>query len=416
MRHSCAVLLAGILSTTAAARAAVPASTPDAFASSANAFALELYPQVAGENAGGNLFFSPYSIDTALLMAAAGAKGNTAAEFASTLHTGSGAETATAAAALMKQLSPPGDLSKRPFSLTVANALWVDQHFPILPTYTASLQKTFGVTDAFPLDFAGKPEEGRKTINTWIEDHTNKKITDLIPAGALTGDTRVVLTNAIYFKASWQTPFEASATQKQSFHAAGGKEVSVPLMRLQHTFGYHETAEMQVASLPYKTSDRGASDLEMVIVLPRKADGLAAVEKQLTPKNVEAWTGALEPHLLNVQLPRFKTTSTLPLNKPLAAIGLRDAFTEKADFSGISSGRSPDQKLRISDVLHKAYVAVDEQGTEAAAATAIMMRTLAMPVGGPTEFRADHPFLFLIEHRPSHMILFVGRVNDPSKE
>lgn len=401
---------------TAGVRAAAPggaASGVEAFGKSANAFALELYPKVAGRDAQANLFFSPYSVDTALLMAAAGAKGKTAEEFASTLHVKGDAS--AGAAALMGQLNGKGEGGARAFSLTVANGLWVDQHFPILPGYTAALQKTFGAADAFPVDFAGNAEGARKTINTWVEEHTNKKITDLVGAGALKADTRVVLTNAIYFKASWQTPFEVSGTEKQPFHAARGKEVSVPLMHLQHSFGYQETEGAQVVVLPYTTGARGGSDLEMVVVLPRKVDGLAGIEKELTPENVEKWSSGGRSALLNVHLPRFKTTSTLELNKPLGELGLREAFTRDADFSGISAGGG-EQRLHISDVLHKAYVSVDEQGTEAAAATAVMMSPMAMPVDEPVEFRADHPFLFVIRHRPSGAILFVGRVNDPSKE
>jgi serpin B len=339
--------------------------------------------------------------------------GETAGAFAKVRHRGADGE--AGAAAVMKRLNPAGKGTERPFSLTVANALWVHEHFPVLPTYRAALEKTFGVADAFPVDFAGKPEAARGSINGWVEEQTHKKIRDLVPAGGITPQTKVVLTNAIYFKASWMTDFPVSGTQDAPFHAAGGKNVTVPLMHLRHSFAYQETDDAQVVSLPYKTGERGESDLEMVVVLPKKADGLAAVEKGMTPKGVAGWAAGGKFALVNLSLPRFKTTSTLGLKKPLEALGLGDAFTEKADFSGIAAARSADEKLRISDVLHKAYVSVDEHGTEAAAATAVMMGTMAMPVAEPVEMRVDHPFLFLIEEKGSGVVLFVGRVGDPTK-
>jgi serpin B len=240
-----------------------------------------------------------------------------------------------------------------------------------------------------------------------VESKTQQKIKELIPQGVLTVLTRLVLANAIYFKGDWAVQFDGKATAKAPFHVAPGETVEAPLMSQKNQFGYAELGELQVLALNYK-----GKALSMVVLLPKKPDGLAALETSLTPANLEKWTRNLPAREVQVFLPKFKMTSQFRLNEKLRALGMTDAFDEsKADFSGLD-GRK--QYLFITAVLHKAFVEVNEEGTEAAAATAVVIGLRSAPAR-PLVFRADHPFLFLIRDNRTGSILFLGRVVDPAK-
>ena len=367
------------------------------------AFACDLYGKLKGQE--GNLFLSPYSISTALAMTYGGAGGDTGAQMAKTLHFDLAKEGLHPAfAALENGLA--GVQKKGKIKLAVANSLWPQKGYAFLPEYLDLCKKNYG-TVITPLDYLKAAESARKTINAWVEDKTSKKITDLIGPGVLGAMTRMVLVNAIYFKGDWASQFKTEATQKHPFHISAGKTVDVALMHQRHEFAYSENDDMQVLELPY-----AGIDLSMIVLLPRKTDGIADLEAKLSTQNLTAWTGRLGFPKVDVFLPKFKMTSQFSLNDKLAALGMTDAFSSKADFSGMNGKRD----LYISAVIHKAFVEVNEEGTEAAAATAVAISCKSERIEPPSVvFRADHPFLFLIRDNHTGSILFLGRITDPTK-
>lgn len=367
------------------------------------AFALDLYARLAKEE--GNLFFSPYSISTALAMTYAGARGDTATQMSDVLRFPHGGDALHGA---FKQLGQQLESAQKrgKIALRVANALWPHEGYPFLKEYMAQVKRFYGVEIAH-VNYAGAREAARKRINTWAEKMTEGKIKDLIPQGVLTPLTRLVLTNAIYFKGDWKHPFKKAATQKAPFKMTNGKAKQVQLMHQQEQFRYAERDGVQVLELPY---DEG--QLSMIVVLPKAIDGLADLEEELSREQLTEWTGLMRKRKVRVFLPRFEMTSQFSLNRVLIDMGMRAAFEagERADFSGMDGTR----KLYIQAVLHKAFVAVDEKGTEAAAATAVVsgMRSAARPRPVPV-FRADHPFLFYIRESGTGSILFMGRMTEP---
>ncbi|MBA2227770.1 serpin family protein [Thermogemmata fonticola] len=369
-------------------------------------FAFNLYAQLVAKDPKGNHFLSPFSISTALAMAAAGARGETQAEMIRTLHLPDQAYAAFGA--LLRDLNG-GDPAKRGFTLSTANALWAQQGYPWRAEYKKLLQQDFRA-GLFDVDFISEPEQARNTINKWVENETREKIKDLIPPRAITPLTRAVLTNAIYFKGDWLSQFDKKKTQEQPFTRLDGSQVKVPLMYQSNPKDclYAETPDLQVLDLPYV-----GKRLSMTILLPRKHDGLPDLEKQLSAEKLTQILGALRPAgKVEVFLPHFRLEMQQPylLNEPLKALGIKKAFTTKeADFSGMHSGP---EKLFISHVLHKAFVEVNEEGTEAAAATAIVF-ALSATRPTPKIFRADRPFLFLIRDQQTGSILFLGRLVDP---
>ena len=373
-----------------------------------NDFAMDLYAQLA-PGSKGNLFFSPASIHTALAMASGGAGGTTGTQMSQTLHLADAApETHQALGLLTRKLnSPPRDLRQNPmYELTMINALWGDKNYTFEPEFTALMKEQYGA-GMRSVDFR-LAEPVRKRINDWAAMATRRKILDLIPQGMITARTRLVLTNAIYFKSNWAHPFKKPATAAGEFRATDGKAVDAQMMNQQYRFSYTEMADFQLLRLPY---NRWA--LSMLIILPRKDGDLGRVEKQLTTKNLSAWLGKLRTCDVKVTLPRFTFASQFKLTDTLKAMGMTEAFSMGADFSGMSKTKKKD--LYISDVVHKAFVTLDEEGTEAAAATAVMMKVKsALRPMTPKVFKADHPFIFIIRHRETGSILFMGRVADPT--
>ena len=375
-------------------------------------FAFDLYAKLKEdpkvEEAGGNLFFSPYSISTALAMTWAGARGQTEKEMAKVLHFSlAQAKLHPAFAALEKQLN--ADEEERGYELSIANALWGQKGYGFLKDFMRLTKKNYGAGFK-EVDFAnpGQREEARKRINKWVEKKTKKKIKDLIQPGIFNNLTRLVLTNAIYFKGDWAIEFDKDKTIDATFTISADKLVTVPMMHHEDRFKYAETPDLQILELPYKKQE-----LSMIIFLPAKIDGLAELEKSLTFKNINEWLGKLRKRKVIVLLPRFKmTTGPLELKDILKSMGMKDAFSLPpiADFSGMTGKKD----LFISNVLHKAFVAVDEKGTEAAAATAVVM--MKGGIDYQPVFRADHPFVFLIKDNRSGSILFVGRVVNPATQ
>jgi serpin B len=363
------------------------------------AFALGLYGWLAGRE--GNLFFSPHSISTALAMTYGGARGETEKQMARVLHFPADQQSLHAAfSALNGRLNAIENEGH--VKLSVANSLWIDKEFDILKEYL-ELTGTYYQAALHAVDFRRAFEAVRKRINAWIEEQTHDKIKNMIPPGLLDASTRIVLANAIYFKGDWACPFVKHRTKEAPFHTASGQSAEIPMMEGTEKFRYGETASLQLLEMPY-----AGEDLSMLVLLPKTRDGLAALEKDLTPSNLTAWTEPLVKKKVQVIFPRFRMTSQFKLNDALSAMGMPDAFGGGADFSGMSPG----EQIFISAVIHKAFVEVNEEGTEAAAATAVVMPASARPEPPPV-FRADHPFIFMIRENASGSILFLGRMVNP---
>jgi serpin B len=370
-----------------------------------NAFAIDLYSKLNSDP--GNLFFSPASVTSAFAMAYAGARGATATEMASTLHFALPPDRLhPAMGALLTQLNGPHEN----YELHLANALWAEKTQHFLPDYTSLVKRDYGAGFQ-PVDFHANPEAARALINNWVAQQTKQKILNLVPAGSVTPLTRLILTNAIYFKAAWASQFSKSQTQNEDFHLSPTKSVKTDLMHQSKGGAYFRGPAFQALELPYLRND-----LSMIVLLPDDPDGLPALEKSLTAASLNTWINSLSyEERIIVTFPRFKITRQFELSSTFESLGMKQAFESGiADFSGITG----DKSFSISAAIHKAYIDVDEEGTEAAAATAVMMVGAAMrpaPPPPPIVFRADHPFLFLIRDNQSGAVLFLGRLIDPTK-
>ncbi len=373
---------------------------------SINAFAEALYSQLQGQAGGsGNLFLSPLSISTALAMTYAGARGETATQMAAALHYNLDANTlAGDFASLLADLNSAG---QGKYALSVADALWGQQGFSFLTPFLNLLQADYG-GGLHQVDFINDTEAARQIINNWVAQQTNDKIQNLIPQGAIDQYTRLVLTNAIYFKGQWATAFDANLTQNAAFTLGSGEQVQVPTMHALNSYRYMQSDGYQVLELPYQ-----GNRLVMDVLLPSAGSGPSALDISQLPADLNGWLQGLSSQQVDVSLPKFQMTTQFNLNQELEALGMTDAFNSSAaDFSGISSN-----PLYISSVIHKAFIDVDETGTEAAAATAVICRVaccVASFAPPPIVFNADHPFLFLIRDTQSGSVLFMGQVADPS--
>lgn len=363
-----------------------------------NEFAFDLYAKLASEQKGKNLFFSPYSVSTALAMTYAGARGDTEKEMAKTLRFSLGQEKLHPAFRELRA-DLDGGGKKRRYELVTANALWGHKGHKFLPAFLKTMKDDYdgGLRE---VDFVKGTEQARKTINGWVEKQTKDRVKELLPEGVLDENTRLVLTNAIYFKAGWQNPFKKRSTSKADFHVTTDKKVSVMMMNHDANFPHYRDKGFQVLELPYLDDQ-----LSMVVLLPNAADGLAEFEKTLTVDEVNGWLAKMKKTRVMVSLPRFEVSSEFALNEVLKKMGMRKAFTKEANFSGIDGK----EDLFVQAVMHKAFVKVDEEGTEAAGATSVVIGLLSLP----PQFKADHPFVFLIRHKASGSILFLGRVVEP---
>ena len=368
-------------------------------------FALALYGVLFDK--GTNLFYSPYSISEALAMTYAGARGTTEQEMAQALHFTLPQERLHAAfSALDQALASRGaNVAKEQgerFSLHVANALWGQQGYPFQPAFLDVLAQNYGAGLRL-LDFKGAPEPARQTINRWVEEQTAEKIKDLLPEGSIDALTRLVLTNAIYFNAGWLHPFEVSATQDGTFHLLDGSTVTVPMMHESESLGYGQGQGWQAVELPYV-----GGELSMVILLPDEGQ-FEAFARGLDAAKLGDALSAIGPAQVALRMPRFKFEAGTRLKDALSKLGMAQAFSRDADLSAMTG--QPD--LYIDNVYHKAFVAVDEKGTEAAAATAVVMELKAMPAQ-PKEVTVDRPFIFLIRDVETGAILFLGHVVNPA--
>jgi len=391
---------------TPTAKAPTTAELAD-FAASNNAFALGLYAKVRSQQ--GNLAMSPFSISSALMLALAGARGETADQMRHVLHLPStGDRPFEIAGSLIASYGDPANA----VTLRVANRLFGEKSYAFEAPYLAKVRADFGAP-LEPLDFKSNPEESRGRINAWVSHETEGRNKDLIPPGAVGPMTRLVLTNAIYFLGDWAIPFEKSATHDAPFSVTKDQQKPVPTMYGHAGFRFAGASGAKLLEMPYKN---GA--LAMTLVLPDAVDGLDALEAGLTPAVLDQWTKALTSTEVKVALPKFEINPPGPMaiGKLLAGMGMPDAFdAAKADFTAIANPATPADRLSLDSVFHKAFVRVDEKGTEAAAATAVVMRAAGARLEPKVvEFRADHPFLFLLRDTRSGAILFMGRVNDPS--
>jgi len=368
-------------------------------------FAFDLYQALAAED--GNLFYSPYSISVALAMTYAGARGETEEQMADTLRF-----------LLPQQDLHPAfneldiELDRRgegaagkdggEFRLNIVNAIWGQQDYSFLPEFLDVLAENYGAGLRL-LDYINQPEESRIVINDWVSDETEGRIEDLIPEGAIDSLTRLVLTNAVYFNAAWMYPFDEDATRGGPFYLLDGGEIRVPMMTQTESLGYAEGDGYQALELPY---DGG--ELSMVVLLP-DSGSFAEFEKSLDVGLVNGVIGDLVFQKVALTMPKFEFDSSFGLVDTLAGMGMPIAFSTAADFSGMTGNR----ELFIGDVVHKAFVSVDEAGTEAAAATAVIMELTAAPQP-PLEVTVDRPFIFFIRDIETGTVLFAGRVMDPS--
>jgi len=368
------------------------------------AFALDLYAQLIQDEKG-NLFFSPASISTALAMTYAGAFDQTETVMARTMHFDlPQARLHPAFAQLMARLQKQPEKSE----LSIANRLWGEQSWKFLPAFLAVTRDSYGA-ELKTLDFKGDQEGSRKIINAWVEEHTHGRIRNLLLRPNVKPDTRLILTNAVYFKAPWQAPFEKEATQPAPFWLASGEQRETPMMRQVGYAGYGEAGGVKVLEKGYE-----GGTLSMVILLPKERDGLAKLEAKLDATFLDRLIASTQGQKVDIALPKFKFEQRAQLAATFAKMGMGLAFSDKADFSGMTGGRD----LKIDDVIHKAFIAVYEEGTEAAAATAVIMAeiTSAGPRPEPKRFHADHPFLFLIRDRATGTILFMGRLTEPANQ
>lgn len=369
-------------------------------------FAIDLYGKLKEEKPGRNLFFSPTSISTALAMTYEGARGNTALQMAATLHfTLPPSDLHAAFNRLMHLLMVNRDaVPDSPVRLALANSLWPQENHRFLTLFIDTIKKYYE-TPVFFVNYSTETEKARQKINAWVEEKTENKIIELIQPGILSPLTCLVLVNAIYFKADWQFQFDANRTTDMPFYLSPGPTVSIPMMNIQNRFKYADFDTLQVLELPYANEQ-----FSMQILLPKDKNNLPALEDQLTPLQLEKWTGNLSHEKVQVWLPKIKLNSTFGLENTLPGMGMKDAFDgSKADFSGMDGKKD----LFISAVIHQAYIDVNEKGTEAAAATAVVMRKAGPVASPPIEFRADHPFIFLIRDQQTRSILFMGRVMNP---
>jgi len=385
--------------------AAVSQDDMSALVGGNNEFAFSLYQKLKDEP--GNLFYSPFSISLALAMTYAGARGDTATQMADTLRYMLPQERLHPAFnSLDRELASRGQGAKgkddKGFRLNIVNALWGQKGYSFLPDYLDLIALNYGAGLRL-MDFITAPDESRKAINKWVADQTEQRIKDLIPAGVIDAMTRLVLTNAIYFNAAWASSFDKAATQPGTFHLMDGKDIEIPMMNQTKGLNYLTGEGFEAVELPYD-----GHELSMLIIVPERGN-FTNFEKGLTSERVDTIIRGLAMKQVALSLPSFKYESKFSLASTLAGMGMPLAFSDGADFSGMTGNRD----LCIGDVIHQAFVQVDESGTEAAAATAAVMQLTATPAP-PLTVTVDRPFIFLIRDIKTGSVIFVGRVTNPA--
>jgi serpin B len=359
-----------------------------------NKFAFDFYKEIKGEE--GNLFYSPYSISSALAMTYEGAGGMTKEEMKEVFYFPEQEQMRNGYASAYNTINK----KNKNYSLSTANALWAERTYAFSQDYFSNVEKYYGgrVTN---MDFLTNSEQSRQTINYWVEEQTNNKIKNLLPVGSIDSSTSLVLTNAIYFKGSWKTEFKEENTRQEDFTSEQGT-VKADMMHQKNDFNYAQLSGLKLLEMDY------TQDLSMLIILPDK--GLDTID--LTENHLNSWKSNMQQKEVEVYIPKFKFETQYDIGQNLADMGMPTAFAAgQADFSGMTGSND----LYISKVVHKAFVEVNEQGTEAAAATGVV---IGVTSAGPDEtavFRADHPFIFIIQEKDTGNILFLGRIENPSE-
>jgi len=379
-------------------------STPEGIAevvNTNNQFAIDMYQQINGQpdQADKNVFFSPYSLSTAVAMLYVAAEGETKAQIQKTFHYPVSAILNPNSAALYNQFNKPNP----DYKLATVNDLWMQQGLTLNKSYADTVQRYYS-GQVTALDFEGSPDPARQTINKKIADKTNQLIPELLPKGSIKSDTAVVLTNAVYFKGDWTLPFTAERTSAEPFYSAIGRASTVQMMQQQSYFDYYEDKHIQVVQLPYK-----GDDLSMLVVLPKLNHKLAMQQlaKSLSATKIKQWRSGLVRQEVDLQLPKFKLDARYQMKTLLADMGMPKAFNNGAEFNLYADGTP----IKLDEVYHQAVVTVDEKGTEAAAAAGAVGMYVGMSY--PVEFKADHPFMFVIKDNKTDAILFLGQVNKP---
>ncbi|WLW65173.1 serpin family protein [Psychrobacter sp. van23A] len=366
-----------------------------------NQFAFDMYQQINGQpdQADKNVFFSPYSLSTAMAMLYAAAEGETKAQIQKTFHYPAPAILNPNSAALYNQFNKPNP----DYKLATVNDLWMQQGLTPTKSYIDTVQRYYS-GQVTALDFEGSPDSARQTINKKIVEKTKQMIPELLPKGSIKSDTAVVLTNAVYFKGDWTLPFTAERTSAQPFYNAIGRASTVQMMQQQSYFSYYEDKHIQVVQLPYK-----GDDLSMLVVLPKFNHKLAMQQltKSLSATKIKQWRSGLVRQEVDLQLPKFKLDARYQMKTLLADMGMPKAFNNGAEFNLYADGTP----IKLDEVYHQAVVTVDEKGTEAAAAAGAVGMYVGMSY--PVEFKADHPFMFMIKDNKTDAILFLGQVNKP---
>jgi len=369
-----------------------------------NHFALEMFRELAKDDE--NVFFSAWSLNAALSMTYEGARGETAKEIESVLHL---AENDSARRLSFSEMNERISADNPDYTFALASSLWADRALPILPEYS-ELVENFYRARASNVDFKGAPENARQTINSWVNERTHSKIRDLVPSGYINSMTQLVLINAVYFNATWSKQFDREITRDGQFTTEAGETVIVPMMmRIDEgaRFEYMKTDEAEMLQMPFK-----GERLLMTVILPKEYE-MAALESSLTMDDIRRWKDALKEQRVDVYLPRFRIKSSYYLSDSLANLGMPEAFEKTANLTGISAAGG----LFINEVIHQAYVDINEDGAEASAATAVMIgETASRDAEKASVFRADHPFLFMIEDKETGCMLFMGKVGNPGKD
>ena len=375
--------------------------TPDpAMITRNNQFALELYKIISRKP--GNMFYSPFSISAALGMTYTGSKANTEKQIASVMHF------ATNDAAFYNNyqayLASINNLNNDAVSIYTANSFWAQADFTFKKEFVEIIRNHFS-GEIKNVNFAKEAEKCRQEINKWVESKTNNKIQNLIQPGLIDDLTRLVLVNAIYFKAPWDMPFDEKATKKMDFKTTATTVVSADFMTAENNYKYYTENDFSAIEIPY-----AKGTLSMLIILPSDDNSFTSLQKNIDHTVYQKIVSAMTVKKIRLMLPKFNTTSEFELSDVLQEMGMPEAFSDKADFSGMTGKKD----LKISKVVHKAFINVNEAGTEAAAATAVIIRVKSMPVN-VVEFKADHPFMFIIKENTNGSILFAGNIFDPSK-
>ncbi len=363
------------------------------------AFAVDLYKSISKTPE--NIIFSPYSIATALAMTASGADKQTLEEMKKVLRLG--VSFASDYKTLLSGIQPSQD-----YELLVANRLWIKKDQSYFPKFILDLKNNFNA-DFIQLDFKGPPEPLRTQINTWVEEKTKTKIKDLIPAGVITQETDLVITNALYFKGVWQEQFLKKFTKVDDFFISKVQKKPTDFMNAQREYEYSKETDAQVLEIPYQ-----GRELSFIIVLPSKSEEITSFENKITAKRIQTWMLPKGKQKIKLSLPKFKIELPLDLAQPLQTLGMKSAFSRaNANFTQIRPLK-PNENLYISAALHKSFIEVNEEGTEAAAATAVVMtRVTSVSMDLPIIFKANRPFIYFVKHIPTNSILFMGRFSQP---